>query len=85
MDKPDKMNIWELRDYAEKYGYDSGRFISVSEKGFAELKWMDAYLGLVQFLQPKIDGFVIIEQLIEIYGRNQKYLPTIGYENEGED
>jgi hypothetical protein len=85
MEKNYDMNIWELRDYAEKYGYNCGRFICASKKGFSELKWLDAYLGLIQFLQPKIDGFVTVEQLVEIYGRNQKYLPTFGYEKESED
>ena len=78
------MNIWELEDYAQKHGgYDKGRFICVNEKGLFEFQWIDAYFGFLKMLQPKeIDGFISRDQLVELFGRGQEYMPTIGYEEE---
>lgn len=77
------MNIWELKEYAKKYGYNSGRFLCVNEKGIFEMKWLDAYYGFISVLQPepKEKGFITVKMLIKEFGENQKYIPTIGYEN----
>lgn len=76
------MSIWDLQEYAKDNGYDRGRFICVNEKGVFEMQWLDAYYGLVKILQPaqREDGFVTVKQLIELFGREQKYMPTIGYD-----
>ncbi len=78
------MSIWELQEYAKDNGYNSGRFVCVSEKGFFEMQWLDAYFGLVKILQPepKEDGFITVKQLAEVFGNEQKYVATIGYEIE---
>lgn len=78
----ESMRIWDLQEYAKDNGYDSGRFICVNEKGTFEMKWLDAYYGFVIILEPKQekDGFVTVEKLIELFGREQKYIPTIGYD-----
>lgn len=81
------MNIWELEEYAQKHGgFNSGRFIAVNEKGIFEMKFLDAYMGIVEFLQPKpkAQGFVRTKELREYFGSDQKYLPTIGYEDTDE-
>lgn len=78
------MTIFELQKYAQEHdGYNTGRFICVSEKGLSEWKWIDAYFGFVELLQPKPKqkGFITVNQLREIFGNNQEYLPTIGYDN----
>lgn len=79
------MNIWELEEYAKTHGgHDSGRFIGLTEKGIIEFQWLDAYYGLAKILQPKppVDGFITVKQMIEWYGSEQRYTPTIGYETE---
>lgn len=78
------MSIWELQEYAKDNGYDNGRFICASEKGIFEMQWLDAYYGLVKILQPepKEDGFITVKQLVEVFGNSQKYMPTIGYEED---
>lgn len=81
------MNIWQLEEYAkDNGGYNSWRFVAINEKGIFEMKFLDAYYGLVQILQPKqdIDFFLKTSQLRELFGDDQKYLPTIGYETDGE-
>lgn len=54
----------------------------MNEKGTFEMKWLDAYYGFVIIIEPKQekDGFVTVEKLIELFGREQKYIPTIGYD-----
>lgn len=78
------MNIYALQKYAQDNGYNSGRFLCVNDKGIFEMRWLDAYYGLVELLQPepKEKGFITISQLIELFGNEQKYMPTIGYESE---
>jgi len=78
------MNIYSLQKYAQDKGHNTGRFLCVNDKGIFEMQWLDAYYGLVKLLQPeqKEDGFITIRQLIELFGNEQKYMPTIGYENE---
>lgn len=79
------MNIWQLEEYAKLHsGYDCGRFIAITEKGIFEFQWYDAYYGLVKILQPEPpeDGFITVKQLVELFGSEQKYMPTIGYETE---
>lgn len=75
------MNIWELQEYAKDNGYNTGRFLCVNEKGIFEMQWLDAYYGLVSVLQPepKEKGFITVKQLVECFGKEQKYTPTIGY------
>ena len=48
------------------------------------MQWFDAYYGFVKLLQPEQneDSFITIKQLIELFGDEQKYIATIGYENE---
>lgn len=79
------MSIYDLQEYAKEHGYNSGRFLCVCEKGIFELKWLDAYYGFIEFLQPQIEGIVRPKEMIEIFGRGQKYLPTIGYDNGGDN
>lgn len=79
------MSIWQLEEYAkDNGGYNSGRFLFVSEKGFFEMQWLDACYGFVQILQPELKekGFLTTKQLREFFGDDQKYLPTIGYDTE---
>ena len=46
---------------------------------------MDAYCGFLKMLQPKeLDGFITKDQLVELFGRKQEYMPTIGYSEEDE-
>ena len=78
----ESMNIWQLQEYAKLHGGDNrGRFIGLTEKGIFEFQWLDAYYGLVKMLQPEpsVDGFITVKQLVEWYGSEQKYTPTIGY------
>lgn len=78
------MNIYALQQYAQDKGYNTGRFICVNDKGIFEMQWFDAYYGFVKLLQPEQneDSFITIKQLIELFGDEQKYIATIGYENE---
>lgn len=81
------MDIWQLQKYAEDNGgYKSGRFLCVNENGIWEMKWLDAYFGLIEVLQlkPKERGFLSTKDLREFFGDEQKYLPTIGYDTDGE-
>ena len=75
------MSIYDLQEYAKENGYNTGRFLCVCEKGLFELQWLDAYYGFIKFLQPEIGGTVMTKQMIEIFGKDQKYLPTIGYDD----
>lgn len=77
------MNIYQLKEYAKDHGYNSVRFLCVNEKGIFEMQWLDAYYGLISVLQPepKEKGFITVKTLIKEFGENQKYIPTIGYEN----
>ena len=77
------MSIYELQEYAKERGYNTGRFLCICEKGIFELQWIDAYYGIIKFLQPEVEGMIMTKQMIEIFGREQKYLPTIGYDNGG--
>lgn len=79
------MSIYDLQEYAKEHGYNSGRFVCVCEKGVFELQWLDAYYGFIKFLQPEVGGMIMTKQMIEIFGRDQKYLPTIGYDNGGDN
>lgn len=77
------MNIWQLEEYAkENGGYKTGRFIAINEKGIFEFQWLDAYYGLVQIIKDgqAENSFIKTSQLREIFGDDQKYFPTIGYE-----
>lgn len=77
------MNIWELEEYAKDHGYNSGRFIAINEKGIFEMKWLDAFYGFIELLQPepKERGFFSSKDLISLFGKDQKYIPTIGYDD----
>ena len=83
------MNIWQLEEYAKQHdGYNSGHFLSISEKGIAEFKWLDAYYGLAQIVNNDGDTdnhFITTKQLREIFGDDAKYMPTFGYREEKED
>lgn len=75
------MNIWKLKEYAQyNDGFNSGHFICInSDLGIFELKWLDAFFGFVKFIQPEIEGYVTTQQLREIFGDEQLYIPTTGY------
>ena len=73
------MDIYELQEYAKDHGFNTGHFLCNCEKGLFEFKWLDAYLGFIQSVQPEMDGFLSIKTMIELFGYQQKYIPTIGY------
>lgn len=74
------MRIYELQELAKKFGFNTGRFLCINERGVFEFKWLDAFFGFVEFLEPKVKGFVKVDTLIELFGMEQEYLPTIGYD-----
>lgn len=77
------MNIWQLEEYAKEHnGWKAGHFIAISEKGIFEFKWLDAYYGFIEMVQPKRDGFINTKTLRDFFGDEQKYVPTIGYDDE---
>lgn len=76
-----EMRIYELQEYAKENGYNSGKFVCVCEKGFFEFRWLDAYFGLILMIQPKAEGFLSVKQMIDLFGCDQKYFPTIGYDS----
>lgn len=80
------MNIWQLEEYAKDHeGYKTGHFLSISEKGIAEFKWLDAYCGIAQIVgnDGEVDNhFITTKQLRKIFGDDAKYLPTIGYKED---
>lgn len=73
------MKINELKEFAENHGYNTGRFLAITRNGTFEFQWIDAYYGFVLILQPKQEGFIGIKTLIDVFGEDQEYLPTIGY------
>lgn len=77
----EKMNICKLQEYATEHGgYSGGKFICFNEKGIFEFEWLDAYMGLIKIVQPEIEGFVTMDTLQELFGDDQTYTPTIGYD-----
>lgn len=75
------MNIWQLEEYAKNHnGWKTGRFIAVNERGIFEFQWLDAYYGFIQMISPKQDGFLSTKTLREIFGDDQQYIVTTGYD-----
>ena len=73
------MKIHELKEFAENHGFNTGRFLAITKKGTFEFQWLDACYGFILVLQPKQEGFIGIRTLIDVFGEDQEYLPTIGY------
>ncbi len=81
------MSIRKLQEYAQNHGHNSGRFIAVTEKGICEFQWLDAFFG---FLQVVTNGeiskeFISVNQLEDLLGEDQKYLATVGYDDDEEE
>ena len=70
-----RLSILQCEELAKEIGFDKMTFDLVGPKGKMKCKWIDAYFGMFQIIEPgkESDGFIMSKQLMfspDIYCEN---------------
>lgn len=68
-----RMTINQCEELAKDIGFDKATFDIVGPLGRIKCKWLDAYYGMFEMIDPKEEGFVLTSQVM--------FIPNIHCEN----